>query len=67
MHEVVPYHPETLMIWNAHMNAQYVTSKGFARYITKYIAKAEPHKYMVLRNPGPITINLRTYHPKKSA
>ena len=39
---VVPYHPETLLIWNAHMNAQYVTSKGFARYVTKYIAKSEP-------------------------
>src|SRR3990170_9022284 len=24
------------------MNAQYVTSKGFARYITKYVTKAEP-------------------------
>ncbi|CAG8772328.1 8334_t:CDS:1, partial [Ambispora leptoticha] len=39
---VVPYHAPTLMVWNAHMNAQYVTNKGLARYITKYISKSEP-------------------------
>ena len=39
---VVPYHPETLMFWNAHINVQYVTTKGFAKYMTKYIAKREP-------------------------
>jgi DNA replication protein DnaC len=39
---VVPYHPETLMIWNAHMNIQYVSSRKLAFYLTKYIAKAEP-------------------------
>lgn len=39
---VVPYHPETLLIWNAHMNIQYITSKGFARYVTKYMTKSEP-------------------------
>jgi hypothetical protein len=39
---IVPYHAQTLMIWDAHMNIQYVTTKGFAKYITKYIAKCEP-------------------------
>jgi len=39
---VVPYHAPTLFIWNAHMNLQYVTTRGFARYMTKYIAKREP-------------------------
>jgi hypothetical protein len=39
---VVPYHAPTLLIWKAHMNAQYVTDKGLAKYINKYIAKAEP-------------------------
>ncbi|CAJ0846710.1 4651_t:CDS:2 [Entrophospora sp. SA101] len=39
---IVPYHPETLIIWNGHINFQYVTSTGFARYITKYVTKAEP-------------------------
>ena len=39
---VVPYHAPTLLIWNAHMNAQYVTDRGFARYMAKYIAKKEP-------------------------
>jgi hypothetical protein len=39
---VVPYHPQTLMIWNAHMNIQYVSSRGLARYLSKYISKSEP-------------------------
>jgi hypothetical protein len=39
---VVPYHPETLMFWNAHINVQYVTSRGLGKYLTKYVAKTEP-------------------------
>lgn len=39
---VVPYHASTLLIWNAHMNIQYITSRGLAKYINKYIAKPEP-------------------------
>jgi len=39
---VKPYHPETLMFWNAHINVQYVTSRGLGKYLTKYVAKTEP-------------------------
>jgi len=39
---IVPYHAQTLMIWNAHMNIQYVSSRRLASYLTKYIAKSEP-------------------------
>ena len=39
---IVPYHAPTLLIWNAHMNAQYVTSSGLGRYLTKYVVKPEP-------------------------
>ena len=39
---IVPYHAETLMIWNAHMNVQYVSSRKLAFYLTKYISKSEP-------------------------
>ena len=39
---IVPYHPQTLMIWDAHMNIQYVSSRGLARYLSKYISKSEP-------------------------
>lgn len=39
---VVPYHPATLLAWNAHINVQYITTKGFARYMVKYINKPEP-------------------------
>ena len=39
---VVPYHAPTLFVWNAHMNAQYVTSRGLGKYLTKYVVKAEP-------------------------
>ncbi|RIA97549.1 hypothetical protein C1645_813969 [Glomus cerebriforme] len=38
---VVPYHAPTLLIWKAHMNAQYVTDRDLAGYINKYIAKPE--------------------------
>ena len=37
-----------LLAWDAHSNAQYVTKKGFARYMTKYISKTEPtHLYNI--------------------
>ena len=39
---VVPYHAPILLLWDAHINVQYVTDKGFARYMTKYITKREP-------------------------
>ena len=39
---IVPYHPQTLMIWDAHMNIQYVSSQKLGFYLTKYIAKSEP-------------------------
>jgi hypothetical protein len=39
---VVPYHAPTLLIWNAHMNIQYVSSKDLGRYLTKYVVKSEP-------------------------
>ncbi|CAG8727692.1 7497_t:CDS:1 [Ambispora leptoticha] len=39
---VIPYHPETLLIWREHINFQYITITGFAKYITKYVTKAEP-------------------------
>jgi hypothetical protein len=38
---VVPYHPETLLIWRRHINFQYITSTGFAKYIMKYVTKPE--------------------------
>ncbi|CAG8666823.1 2757_t:CDS:1, partial [Paraglomus occultum] len=39
---VVPYHPKTLLIWDARMNAQYVTFRGLGKYLTKYVVKPEP-------------------------
>src|SRR5215216_4319983 len=39
---VIPYHPAILLLWNAHMNIQYITDRGFARYMVKYIIKREP-------------------------
>ncbi|GBC10072.1 hypothetical protein RclHR1_09310007 [Rhizophagus clarus] len=58
---VVPYHPATLLIWNAHMNIQYVSNKNLGKYLTKYVVKSEPsyvfnisegdkyHEYIVAR------------------
>src|SRR5215216_2326555 len=39
---VVPYHPQILFIWDAHMNIQYVSSRKLGFYLTKYIVKSEP-------------------------
>ncbi len=39
---VVPYNPETLLLWGAHMNIQKVTTSGWEMYLAKYVAKAEP-------------------------
>lgn len=42
---VVPYHAPTLFLWNGHVNFQYVTSRQFAKYMTKYVTKSEPTEY----------------------
>ncbi|EXX50623.1 PIF1-like helicase domain-containing protein [Rhizophagus irregularis DAOM 181602=DAOM 197198] len=48
---VVPYHPAILLLWDAHINVQYITDKGFARYMTKYITKREPsHIFNIYEN-----------------
>src|ERR1051325_1340238 len=45
---VVPYHAPTLLLWNGHVNFQYVTTKQFAKYMTKYVTKSEPTEYFDL-------------------
>ncbi|GET03473.1 AAA family ATPase [Rhizophagus clarus] len=48
---VVPYHPAILLLWDAHINVQYITDKGFTRYMTKYITKREPsHIFNIYEN-----------------
>lgn len=48
---VVPYHPAILLLWDAHMNIQYITNKGFAQYMSKYIVKTEPsHIFNIYEN-----------------
>ena len=42
---VVPYHAPTLFLWNGHVNFQYVTTRQFAKYMTKYVTKSEPTEY----------------------
>ncbi len=39
---VVPYNPEILLLWGAHMNIQKVASAGWEMYLAKYVAKTEP-------------------------
>jgi hypothetical protein len=31
-----------LILWQAHINVQYCTSGGLAKYISKYVIKSEP-------------------------
>jgi len=40
---VVPYHPQLLLIWGAHLNLQKVSGTNWSFYILKYSMKAEPH------------------------
>src|SRR3989440_11665455 len=42
---VVPYHAPTLFLWNGHINFQYIISRQFAKYMTKYVTKSEPTEY----------------------
>jgi len=39
---VSPYNAELLLLWEGHLNVQFVTSQGLAAYITKYVTKSEP-------------------------
>ncbi|GBC21999.2 DNA helicase PIF1, ATP-dependent [Rhizophagus irregularis DAOM 181602=DAOM 197198] len=48
---VVPYHAPTLLLWNGHVNFQYVTTCQFAKYMTKYVTKSEPTEYFDIREP----------------
>ncbi|CAH1771155.1 14040_t:CDS:1, partial [Entrophospora sp. SA101] len=32
----------TLLIWQGHINFQYITTLGFGKYVTKYATKPEP-------------------------
>ena len=34
--KIVPYHPPILLLWDGHMNVQYVTKKGLEQYLVKY-------------------------------
>ena len=42
---VVPYSPRLLLLWKAHINVQYCTTGGLAKYISKYVTKPEPKRY----------------------
>jgi ATP-dependent exoDNAse (exonuclease V) alpha subunit len=39
---VVPYHPDVLLLWEAHMNLQRITHSAWSFYVLKYALKAEP-------------------------
>ncbi len=39
---VVPYNPDLLLLWGAHMNIQKVAGAGWEMYLAKYVAKTEP-------------------------
>lgn len=40
---VVPYHPDLLLLWGAHMNLQCVVSASWTLYLLKYALKCEPN------------------------
>jgi hypothetical protein len=44
------YNAELLLIREGHSNVRFVTSEGFAAYITKYVTKNEPLSTVVTRD-----------------
>jgi len=46
---VSPYNAELLLLWEGHLNVQYVTDAQLVAYMIKYITKVEP--YSLLANP----------------
>jgi hypothetical protein len=40
---VVPYHATLLLLWEAHINIQRITSSYWTYYLLKYTMKSEPH------------------------
>jgi hypothetical protein len=61
---VVPYIPVVLLAMDSHMNAQYVSSKGLARYMTKYMLKKEPSSLFNIRESAN---SIEAYKPHVSA
>lgn len=55
---VVPYCPQLLLLWQAHCNVQYCTSGGLAKYISKYVTKAEPKSLVDIRSENHTTSHL---------
>ena len=55
---VVPYHAPTLLLWEAHCNFQYVTTRGFAKYLTKYVTKAEPTELFKIHDHGELRAHI---------
>ena len=49
---VVPYNPQMLLVWKAHLNCQYVTTAGLSKYVTKYVTKAEPESIISVTEPS---------------
>ncbi|CAF0707230.1 unnamed protein product, partial [Brachionus calyciflorus] len=39
---VVQYSSDLLLLWDGHVNVQYVTQRGIEQYLVKYISKVEP-------------------------
>jgi hypothetical protein len=46
---IVPYNAELLLLWDGHINVQYVTDENLVAYMVKYVVKVEP--YSVLSKP----------------
>src|SRR5436305_6569541 len=55
---IVPYSPRILLLWQAHINVQYCTSAGLAKYISKYVTKSEPKGLYHIRTKDPLKTHL---------
>ncbi|GES97445.1 Pif1-like helicase domain-containing protein [Rhizophagus clarus] len=59
---IVLYHAPTLFLWNGHVNFQYVTTRQFAKYMTKYVTKSEPSEYFDITEPNAFRKHILARH-----
>ena len=59
---MVPYIPQFLLIWKAHINIQYITSESLTKYVTKYVSKPKPMSIVNLPTKDHIRTHIQAHH-----
>ena len=51
---IVPYNAALLLLWDGHINIQYITQRGIEQYLVKYISKVEPSQFINYSNESAV-------------